>query len=234
MSRRRGDRGMQGVKTNQPVEKYSKWEYQNIALAAIVQSAALVDSLAVSGSADPAAVRACVNPLFSFNPASLVDIYPNVTSLSLGLRSLQEIFAADKQERNPELVRYLLGILALRQKLMADKAMQERLRSALKEVRLPDGSGDSFSGSEIAAMREIADIYQNTISTYAFRIHVKGNVEFLRDEHVANQIRALLLGGIRSAVLWYQIGGRRWQLILYRKKIYQTSSEIRRKLITTV
>ncbi|MFB0933325.1 MAG: DUF489 family protein, partial [Pseudomonadales bacterium] len=30
-------------------------------------------------------------------------------------------------------------------------------------------------------------------------------------------IRALLLSGVRSAVLWHQLGGRRWQLLLQRE-----------------
>jgi high frequency lysogenization protein len=214
--------------------QFSRWETQNIALAAIAQCAALVNSLAVRGSADPAAVAACVKPLLNFNPDSVSELFPNVLQLSLGLRTLQEIFGSDKDDRNPEVIRYLLGMLALRQKLMADPAMQEKLQSELKKVAAPGAieQDDDFDTQEL--FKQVADIYQATLSYYSFRIHVKGNMEHLRNENIASQIRTLLLAGIRAAVLWYQIGGRRWHLILYRKKISQTISDIRKNLLSSV
>jgi high frequency lysogenization protein len=33
------------------------------------------------------------------------------------------------------------------------------------------------------------------------------------------EIRALLLAGIRSARLWRQLGGHRWQLVISRRKL---------------
>jgi len=214
---------------------YNKWEYQNIALAAIAQSAALVESLAVRGAADSNAIPACIDPLLNFNPRSIKELYPNVIQLSMGLRTLQDIFDSSKPDRNPEIVRYLLGILALRQKLMGDKAMQDKLQVALKPIRQLDDYDDDVDGdAQRQFYKQLADVYQSTISTYSFRIHVKGNLEYLRDENVANKVRALLLAGIRSAVLWYQIGGRRWHLILYRKKINQAVGDIRRNLLTPI
>jgi len=212
--------------------QYSKWEYQNIALAAIAECAALVESLAVRGVADETDMAVCVKPLLNFSPASVEEIYPNVSQLSLGLRTLQEIFNTEKEDRTAEITRYVLGILALRQKLMTDNSMQEKVHKELDGLMFPEASEEDLQAHQF--YKHLADIYQQTLSTYAFRIHVKGNMEFLKDEIVANKIRALLLSGIRSAVLWYQIGGRRWHLILYRKKIRETSSQIRRNLITTV
>jgi len=215
--------------------QYSKWEYQNLALAGIAQSAALVDSLAVRGSCDPNSVSACVNPLLNFNPGSLSELIPHPIQLSLGLRTLQDVFSNSKEDRNPEIIRYMLGILALRQKLMSDQGMQEKLQTSLSKLRPPESFEANESGDESRQFfKAIADIYQDTISTYTFRVHVKGNLEYLRDEVVAGQVRTLLLAGIRWAVLWYQIGGRRWHLVLYRKKIDQTAEDIRRKLLTTV
>jgi high frequency lysogenization protein len=217
--------------------QYSKWEYQNLALAGIAQCAALVESLAVRGSCDSNSASACIGPLLSFNPASVSALIPNPIQLSLGLRTLQGIFSADKEERNPEIIRYMLGILALRQKLMSDRSMQDNLQQALGELRIPedfDEDEEQGSGEAQQFFKTVAEVYQDTISTYTFRIHVKGNLEYLRNEYVASQIRTLLLAGIRWAVLWYQIGGRRWHLVLYRKKIDQTAEDIRRRLLSSV
>ena len=215
--------------------QYSKWEYQNLALAGIAQCAALVDSLAVRGSCDSSSVSACVNPLLNFNPASVAELISNPIQLSFGLRTLQGIFSSSKEERNPEIIRYMLGILALRQKFMSDRAMQDKLHESLRNLRPVENFEDIESDNDVQQFfRAVADIYQDTISTYTFRIHVKGNLEYLRNESVASQVRTLLLAGIRWAVLWYQIGGRRWHLVLYRKKIDQTAEDIRRKLLTSV
>jgi high frequency lysogenization protein len=59
-------------------------------------------------------------------------------------------------------------------------------------------------------------------------------MDSLVDEQMANKIRALLLAGVRSAVLWYQLGGRRWRLVIHRKQIRQTVGNIRRKLISPI
>lgn len=208
---------------------FSKWHYQNIALAAVAQCAMLVDRLAESGKADTAELAACISPLFVFNPRSTAEIYPSVTRFTPGLRIVQEVFNNESMERNNEIVRYMLGMLALRSRLMGNDAMQVLIRERLESIQaLHDEAvfDDEF-------FQQLANIYQQTISTFSFRIHVKGKVDFLKDESIANRIRALLLAGIRSAVLWYQLGGRRWQLLVYRKRIRETVTEIRRNLITT-
>ena len=81
---------------------------------------------------------------------------------------------------------------------------------------------------------QLAKLYQDTISTLSYRIQVQGRLENLRNDNIANRIRTLLLGGIRSAVLWYQLGGRRWRLVFYRKRVQGTAVNIRRKLLTSV
>jgi high frequency lysogenization protein len=40
-------------------------------------------------------------------------------------------------------------------------------------------------------------------------------------------IRASLLAGIRAAILWRQTGGKRWQLLLNRKKIAQLANQLK-------
>ena len=54
--------------------RFNRWEYQNIALAAVAQCAALVNSLAVRGVAPQVELVAAVNPLFELDPASTARI----------------------------------------------------------------------------------------------------------------------------------------------------------------
>ena len=65
----------------------------------------------------------------------------------------------------------------------------------------------------------LGEIYQNTISTLQPRIMINGDQDYLSRTETANKIRACILAGIRSAILWRQCGGTRWKFIFYRKKI---------------
>ena len=62
-------------------------------------------------------------------------------------------------------------------------------------------------------------LYQDTISTFRPRIQVHGDMRYLQQPAVASKVRALLLTGIRSARLWRQLGGHRWQLVFSRGKL---------------
>ncbi|MCY1460592.1 High frequency lysogenization protein HflD [compost metagenome] len=62
-------------------------------------------------------------------------------------------------------------------------------------------------------------LYQDTLSTLRQRIQVHGDMRQLQQPSNASKIRALLLAGIRSARLWRQLGGHRWQLVFSRRKL---------------
>jgi len=48
---------------------------------------------------------------------------------------------------------------------------------------------------------------------------VKGNSQTLAQPDTAALVRALLLAGTRSAVLWRQCGGSRWRLLFERRAL---------------
>jgi high frequency lysogenization protein len=60
------------------------------------------------------------------------------------------------------------------------------------------------------------------------RIQVSGSPQILQRDENAEKVRALLLAGIRSAVLWRQSGGRRWQLIFNRRKVIHHARDLLR------
>ena len=57
------------------------------------------------------------------------------------------------------------------------------------------------------------------------RILVRGEQNYLRNNDNAAKIRALLLAGIRAAVLWQQLGGSRWTLFWSRRKYVATAKK---------
>jgi high frequency lysogenization protein len=215
--------------------EFSDWEYRNIALAAVAQCAELVHQLATTGSVSEQSMKACLRPIYLLDPESIAALYPAVGQFSKGIQTLQSSFDSAGMRENAAVVRYTLGMLVLRQRLSRAPDMQNAIRNRLQQLAGDDPGVQMADDMPIQGLQAdctaLARLYQDTISKLSFRIHVSGNPEHLRDNKVADQIRALLLAGIRSAVLWHQLGGRRWQLVFYKKRIRDTLSGIRRKLI---
>ena len=53
-----------------------------------------------------------------------------------------------------------------------------------------------------------------------------GEQTYLRNNDNAAKIRALLLAGIRAAVLWQQLGGSRWTLFWSRRRYIATAKKL--------
>ena len=49
-----------------------------------------------------------------------------------------------------------------------------------------------------------------------------GQSVFIHQKDILHRIRSLLLAGIRSAILWQQMGGKRWHFLFARKSIVRT------------
>ena len=209
---------------------FSNWQYQNVALSVVTQCALLVHDLANHGTADSENMSACIGPVLCISADSVAEIYPDLRQFHTGYQILQEIMDSNIVGKHQEVIRYLPGLLHLRAKLLRDGKMQRTIRDRIKllaarqETTLP-------SDREMEQFSSLAALYQDTISHLPFRIHVSGRLEHLKDNLVANKIRTLLLAGIRSAVLWHQLGGRRWHLFFYRKRIRSCVGEIRQSLL---
>lgn len=213
--------------------EFSDWEYRNIALAVVTQCAVLVHQLAINGHASSAKMRACLCPVYQLDVDSVAALYPRPGDFSEGMQVLQNSFDSKGLREHAEVIRYLLGVLVLQQHLSRAPAMLGEIAQRIKGF----GQQSLHDQADSAALvqsdcGQLARLYQDTISKLSYRIHVAGNPEHLRNQQVADQIRALLLAGIRSAVLWHQLGGRRWHLFFYKKRIRDTLGNIRRKLIS--
>ena len=130
-------------------------------------------------------------------------------------------------------------MLTLRRNLMASSRMQRAVRAKLQPMTsmLPlSDNRATLPGEDLEILkqdrtfRQLSDIYRETISTLSLRIQVAGKAEHLKNENIANQIRSLLFAGIRSALLWHQLNGRRWHLVFHRKRIQETAEIIRKDI----
>ena len=101
------------------------------------------------------------------------------------------------------------------------------VRSRLEHTQF---KSEYFASHVQEVCHSLSGIYQDTISTFKYRIKVTGSMQQLQNPANADLIRALLLAGIRSAVLWRQLGGRRWRLLAQRRRLLQVAHDLSRQL----
>jgi high frequency lysogenization protein len=198
-----------------------------LSLAGLVQAVALVEQLAKTGQVPADAFNTSINSVLDLNPANSLSIYGgDVKNLQMGLELLQELLIKNTA-RHQDLIRYALGVLHLQKKLSGRKDMLNVIASRIEQA---NQQAQHFSNTHENVIANLGGIYSDTLSTFRFRIQVKGDYNYLQQQRIANQIRALLLAAVRSAMLWRQLGGNRWQLIFQRKKIAECVKEMLKSL----
>jgi len=119
--------------------------------------------------------------------------------------------------------RYVIGLLHLQRKLKKNRVMLQRVAEGIERARR---QSEHYAIDHPNVIANLADTYSETLSTLQPRIMVSGEHQHLSNTDNANLIRALLLAGIRSAVLWDQLGGSRWQILLQRKRFIEEARRI--------
>ncbi len=188
---------------------------QTIALSGIAQVAVLVQQLATTGTCDQHSMEASIGSILKIDSDSVADIYGGLAGLKLGFEQLNGQITGEKPP-NPEQARYAAAIVFLEKKLTDRKDFMATIQTGIVKAQ---GQAEQFGLLHENVLANLGDIYHSTISTLQPRIMVNGEQIFLSQPDIANKIRALLLAGIRSALLWRQCGGSRWKFIFYRRKI---------------
>jgi len=195
---------------------------RTIALAGIFQAAYLTDQIANSGTADSTAMHASIYSLFQIDAESVSAVYGGVENLQIGLQQLDQEMAAINLQGS-DITRYVLTLIHLEQKLSKNAGMIKHITDA---INLATERLDHFPMLHSNIMALLADSYASTISTLQPRIMVNGEPEYLQNTDNKNKIRALLLAGVRSAMLWRQCGGSRLKLLFNRRKLIRQTQEL--------
>ncbi|HSW69356.1 MAG TPA: high frequency lysogenization protein HflD [Gammaproteobacteria bacterium] len=191
-----------------------------IALAGVAQAASLVKELAQTGKLDDDAYQTSIYSIFQTDAPDLPAVYGGLEKIKFGLEKL--ILMLDP----PTLLvqtRYMLSLMRLQKKITRSSKMMRLLSKRLDQTKK---QVEYFSLLHPTVITNLADIYLNIISLFRFRIIVWGNQRILIAPENMKKIRALLLAGVRSSVLWRQMGGSRFQLIFSRAKIRDMAKKI--------
>jgi high frequency lysogenization protein len=192
---------------------------RTLALAGICQAARLAQQIGRRGMADTGAMATCIHSLFQRDAESVEAVYGGLAGLASGLQQLYAQLEGSSG-RDLELTRHLIALIQLERRLSANPEMLEQIARGLSSAteRL-----EHFPMLHNNILAQLADLYSTTISTLQPRIIVRGEALHLQNPDNQHKIRALLLAGIRSARLWRQVGGRRRQLLLHRRRIMEQS-----------
>ena len=202
---------------------------QVLALAGIFQSACLVQQLAREGHTDSAALRTSIQSILALDAPDVATIYGGARGVHLGLELLNTKLTGKTKPSDMEMARYVVALVQLEGSLRRNPKMLDDIRQGIDTARaqMKFFEGDApADGVHPLLMEKLAQLYSQTISTLTPRIMVSGEHGHLANPAIAAKVRATLLAGIRSAVLWRQLGGRRWQLLFSRGKIARAAAAL--------
>jgi high frequency lysogenization protein len=200
-----------------------KWQSLVIALAGVTQAVDLMDKLAKTGYLNSADFETCVSSLFEQNPASTEAVFGDANRLLRGYEVLLDLLQRNKSAQQTTMLNYCFGVLHLQRRLTGDKGMLSQVGERLGKSR---HQVEHFSLTHENVIAGLASIYSDTISTFAFRIQVSGEAQYLQQSRVANQVRVLLLCAIRAATLWRQLGGSRLHFLFYRSQLIKATETL--------
>lgn len=198
---------------------------QTIALAGVYQAATLAHELANAGTIrDPKSWEVSLMSLYKIDAASTEDVFDNdLSGLAMGLQSLIKAFNKDPQYIN--IIKYTLTLLTLQSKLDSRPEMQDKIAQGLTGSKILQSKDEPLNDAVVA---KLANTYSQTISQMQPRVIVAGQPFHLKTPAITEKIRAILLAGIRSAMLWRQVGGSQLQLLFKRRQYIEQAKSLLR------
>jgi len=196
---------------------------RTLALAGVFQATELVRQAANHGTWSGYAASSSLHSLFQLESDSTADIYGGIAKVRLGTETMLAVLQGDN--RYTDSLRYAVGLLQIEKKFRRAGALQEEVGRRLQDI---SGLGPELEQHEREDLQahDIAALYSETISQISPRIVVNGKPQYLKNERTVDWIRTLLLAGLRSAILWNQMGGGRFELMFGRKKIISEAESL--------
>ena len=167
---------------------------QTIALAGLYQACQIVSKIAWNGEYNEQELEPLISCIIKVDSTNTENIYLNVSKLESGLVYFRKQIVGDIFTRSSETRRYIASLNKIQLLL---KSFSEKSKSMTIDEKTI----------------ELSNIYQQTLSKFEPRIVVNGENKFLTDENHSSRIRTALFAGVRSVILWRQLGGSKLKLL---------------------
>jgi len=194
-----------------------------MALAGLFQATELVRQAANHGTWSGYSADTCLESLLAIEADSVEDIFGGANRVRLGAETLIAVLQGER--RYMESLGYAVSIMQLENNFRKSRDMQAHIGAELEEIADIDDGTEIHEIKDLQA-RRIAALYTRTISTLSPRVVVNGRPQHLQVDRTVNWIRTLLFAGLRSAVLWRQLGGGRFSLMFGRKKMLEQAQSL--------
>jgi len=203
---------------------------QTITFAAICQVAFQVQQVSRTGHITDEEFSILLNSIIETSPKNTLAVYGGeLDNIKKGLELLISHLGSDtdstgsSKQKDPEFTRYIISLINLERRLAKQpkqlNTLGERINATERQLEHYALTSDTLTAS-------FASIYSDIISPLGHKIQVTGEPSILKQSVNQYKIRALLLAGIRAAVLWRQVGGKRRHILFSRKKIVDTAKAL--------
>ncbi|QBY05949.1 high frequency lysogenization protein HflD [Thalassotalea sp. HSM 43] len=199
-------------------------EQQSLTFAGICQSAAMVQGIARKNQLDDQQFVVMLQSIINTNPSDAIDVYGGqFDNIQQGLSLIVTQLGDGSVQKDPEITRYIVSLLNLERRLQGKPKIMAELGNRIEQCQRQLQHYDINSDTMLNAF---ASIYSDLISPLATRIQIAGEPNILKQVGNQHRIRALLLAGIRSAVLWRQVGGKRRNILFGRRKFVSAAQQL--------
>jgi high frequency lysogenization protein len=196
---------------------------QVLALAGLYQACYQVKSLAWKGQCESDALDTAIGSVFKIDANNIQEIYGGGNKLNDGLRIVAAQFDPNAIDTDIELTRYAFNLFAIEKKLRKRSGLLPQLGHAIDQANT---QLSHYGTNHPNTWSALAEIYQNTISTLTPRIMISGERLHLNNNTNVAKIRSLLLAAVRSAVLWRQCGGSRFNFLFNRRNYFHEANNL--------
>lgn len=196
---------------------------RTLALAGVFQAAELVRQAANHGTWSGYAASSSLDTLFKLEAGSIAEIYGGTARMRLGIETMLAVLQGEN--RYAESLRHTVSLLQIEKKLRQSTRLQGVVGERLIDISQSGEELEQHEREDLQA-HDISLLYTETISKLTPRIVVNGKPQYLKNERTVDWVRTLLLTGLRSATLWHQLGGGRFELMFGRKKIMQEAESL--------
>jgi high frequency lysogenization protein len=182
-----------------------------LALAGMLQALRVVRQIAETGHADGAMEACALESVFRIDAPNTEAVYGGAARVRQGLVLLREYLTNTNSD--PALPKLGTTLLQIERMFVGDEEMSARIRRGILEVA---EKAERQGNTHPDVIAQLGRLYGETISNLRPKIIVQGNPHYLQQADIVAEIRALLLAGLRSAVLWRQMGGTLWDFVFGR------------------
>lgn len=187
-----------------------------LALAGLAQALKQVRRIAETGQADAAVLQTAIESVLRIDAGSAADVYGGIDAVRPGLRLLHGYL--NNLPDDEQLPKLALSVMQLERRFSSDGEMVERVSRGIAAA----GAEAARSGpTHPEVLSTLGTLYADTVSHLRPRVMVQGNPHYLGQADIVSEIRAVLLAALRSAVLWRQMGGGYFDLLLRRRQVLE-------------